>query len=264
MSVESTAIRLITWGTIDVPLPKLEPSPYASAFERSYDAYSEAREEYLRKFDAFMATYDPGLTATYRELLIGRMTAAYEDFRAASHAAALPLIAEPLERARRELISAVLAKRQVYSMLDSGEVAMRRIWDDVIEKKNHLLVPFAQYVHSASLVACETFDNTFKELHQAVEDVIRANRRIAERMEGAVRSFLKGEGSVDSLVETMEVGYTLEMDVANKEAVVVMRPWPQATYDAVRLLGAALGKIEMGGTTDPGAPPNQDDGNRTN
>lgn len=268
MSVESTAIRLITWGTIDIPFPKLEPSPYSAAFERSYEDYKKARDEYLRKFDAFVTSYDPGLTAAYRELLVGRMDAAYEDFRAASHAAALPLIAEPLERARRELVAAVIAKRQIYSMLDSGEVAMRHLWDDILDKKCHLLVPFGQYVHSVSLVACDTLDDTFKELHQAVEDVIRANRAVAERVERAVRACLKGaEGmDADGLVDALDRGYTLEMAEANNQAVVVVRPWSQATYDAVRLLATALGKIETAGAVaDPGATPNQDDGRtRTN
>lgn len=257
MSVESTAIRLITWGTIDIPFPKLEPSPYSAAFERSYEDYKKARDEYLRKFDAFVASYDPGLTAAYRELLVGRMDAAYEDFRAASHAASLPLIAEPLERARRELITAVIAKRQIYSMLDSGEVAMRHLWDDILDKKCHLLVPFGQYVHSASLVACETLDDTFKELHQAVDDVIRANRAVAERVERTVRAYLKGDGGVDDLIGAVDRGYTLEMAEANNQAVVVVRPWSQSTYDAARLLAAALRKIETASSAaDPGATPN--------
>ena len=255
MSVETTAIRLIVWGTIDIPLPKLEPSPYAAAFEHSYEEYKKARDEYLRKFDAFMATYDPSLTATYRELLVGKMDAAYDDFRAASHAAALPLIAEPLEQARRELVAAVIAKRQAYSMLDSSEATMRRIWDDILDKKNHLLVPFGQYVHSGSLVACETLDATFKDLYQAVEDVIRANRAVAETVEETVRAYLKGAASVDDLVGAVDRGYTLEAD--SGFAAMVVRPWSQSTYDAVRLLAVALGKIETAGAAaDPGPTPN--------
>jgi hypothetical protein len=245
--MDHTAIRLITWGTINAPLPTLEPSPYSETFEAAYEVFAAARTEYLAKFDAFMSgEYTQSLVGAYRDQLVQQIEDIHDAAMKAARDMALPLMEEELAAARKTIIGSVLAKRQVYSMLDCPDHVVRQMWYNLLDQKCEVMGKFGKYAHSASLFASEVLDNTFKQLHAAVEEVIAKNKAEANSLRQALRSHVVMDGEVDDLVASLHCTWTLEPE--GDFVVVVSRPCSESTYAAVRRLAAALKKIEIGGS----------------
>lgn len=258
--MDRTAIRLITWGTINYPLPTIEPAPYSEIFEAAYDVFDAKRTEYLAKFDAFMSgEYNQSLVGAYRDQLVEKIEDIHDAAMKAARDAALPLMEDELKAARKVLIGSVLAKRQAYSMLDCPDHVIRQMWYDLLDQKCELLGKFSKYVHSASLVASEILDDTFKQLNATVEEVIAKNKAEATLLLLALRSH---NDNADDLVASLHRTWTLEPE--GDFVAVVSQPCSESTYAAVRLLAAAMKKIEIGSAqvtpeTPPDAAPKNDE-----
>jgi hypothetical protein len=207
-SLVDVYVALFDWSIQKPLMPQLGHSPYYKEMEDLYEKYKLKRDAYMDKFDAVVNAYkEEQSIINLRKKLVDEFENIEEAAYDAAFKEALPLILPYIEKGLLTMKKTVMNELSTPAeCLVLSQETKTKISYKLCDIKNEELMHASEFVHKASLYACECFDQCCKELIEIMNELEFRNSFAYNEIIENFRYDLKNGSTIeDALLNTKTV-----------------------------------------------------------